>query len=84
MLNLDQITEQGVRLDLQGLVILKDEKEAQKREKEGGGDKVKALNGKLHTCASFYKVCVHVAHSTKDTRDVYLPHAALLLDFIKT
>lgn len=24
MLNLDQITEQGVRLDLQGLVILKD------------------------------------------------------------
>lgn len=42
MLNLDQITEQGVRLDLQGLVILKVSKSPTEREEwsEGVTDKV--------------------------------------------
>lgn len=33
MINLDQITERSVRLDLQGLVILKTKKEARKKAK---------------------------------------------------
>lgn len=49
MLNLDQITEQGANLDLQGLVILKDRKiRTQKstgREQVSSGDRNKGVKG---------------------------------------
>lgn len=47
MLNLDQITEQGVSLDLQGLVILKDRKirtqKSTDREQVSSGDRNKGV-----------------------------------------
>lgn len=62
MLNLDQITEQGVRLDLQGLVILKDWKRStEKRKREWGvRDKVRENNERGEVCFEFVYKTTHL------------------------
>lgn len=65
MQNLDQITERGVRLDLQGLVILKDyKKEAQKRAQRGkDGNRVKEndrVRGHVQLCFKFVYKATHL------------------------